>query len=141
MRTSTVLLVSLLAAILLGGCGGESTSEQTSTEEDTVALTVPEGAETTTITSSEVEQKAEEARQTAETKGVSKAGQDISNIPVREEVSPEEVEDRVQCLTNYYSSLPSDQRRQISQQVVEQANAQGVTPADIVGCSSTRAST
>ena len=139
MRKSTVLLVSLLAAILLGGCGGESTSEQTSTEEDTVAedtvaLTVPEGAETTTITASEVEQQREEARQMAETKGVNKAGQDISNIPIPEESSPEEVEGRRQCLTNYYYSLPSDQRRQISQQVVEQANAQGINPADIVGC-------
>lgn len=139
MKTSTVVVVSLLAAMLLGGCGGESTSEQTSTEqtsteEDTVSLTVPEGGETTTITSSEVERQAEEARQMAQTKGVNKAGQDISNIPVREPGSPEEAEDRVQCLINYYSSLPSDQRRQISQQVIEQANAQGVTPGDIVGC-------
>ena len=150
MRMSIALLVVLLVGVLLGGCGGEpsttggkaTTGETTgagttpkraaTTEETTVEVTTPKGK--TTLASSEIEQKAEEAKQQVQTQGTNKAGQDISNIPVQQELSPQEQAARWDCVMAYYNSLPRTERRQIAAQIVEQANAQGVNPADLVGC-------
>lgn len=63
--------------------------------------------------------------------GVNEAGQDVSNTPV---ISPEENAWRLSCLRAYYESLPPNQRGPESQRVTAEANAQGVTPYDIVGC-------
>jgi hypothetical protein len=63
--------------------------------------------------------------------GVNEAGQDVSNTPV---ISPEERRERGVCFRNYFESLPPDQRGPESQRVTAEANAQGVTPYDIVGC-------
>jgi len=63
--------------------------------------------------------------------GVNEAGQDVSNTPV---ISPEERRERGVCFRTYFESLPPDQRGPESQRVTAEANAQGVTPYDIVGC-------
>ncbi len=63
--------------------------------------------------------------------GVNEAGQDVSNTPV---ISPEERRERGVCFRSYFESLPPDQRGPESQRVTAEANTQGVTPYDIVGC-------
>ena len=63
--------------------------------------------------------------------GFNEAGQDVSNTPV---ISPEENARRLPCLRAYYESLPPNQRGPESQRVTAEANAQGVTPYNIVGC-------
>jgi hypothetical protein len=62
---------------------------------------------------------------------VNEAGQDVSNTPV---ISPEERRERGVCFRSYFESLPPDQRGPESQRVTAEANAQGVTPYDFVGC-------
>ncbi len=63
--------------------------------------------------------------------GFNEAGQDVSNTPV---ISPEERRERGVCFRNYFESLPPNQRGPESQRVTVEANVQGVTPYDIVGC-------
>lgn len=63
--------------------------------------------------------------------GKNEAGQDVSGIP---EMSSDERKAEGACLKTYYDSLPPDQRGLESQRVVREANAQGVTPGDVVGC-------
>jgi flagellar biosynthesis GTPase FlhF len=83
-------------------------------------------------TSSENQDSSQEDWRTPSQKaGVNEAGQDVSNTPV---ISPEENAARLPCLQAYYESLPEDQRGPESQRVTAEANAQGVTPYDIVGC-------
>ena len=63
--------------------------------------------------------------------GFTEGGQDVSNTAV---ISPEENARRLPCLRADYESLPPNQRGPESQRVTAEANAQGVTPYDIVGC-------
>src|SRR5919199_1485823 len=73
----------------------------------------------------------EDWRTPSQKAGVNEAGQDVSNTPI---IPPEENAARLPCLQAYYKSLPEDQRDPESQRVTAEANAQGVTPYDIVGC-------
>src|SRR5215212_8536757 len=143
---------SLAVAAFLGACSGQDSSSEEPTRvamtEEKTTETAPEDTIVEQTTEVTVEAIGEENvapevasvedsppspdwRTPSQKAGVNEAGQDVSNTPV---ISLEERRERGVCFRDYFESLPPNQRGPESQRVTAEANAQGVTPYDIVGC-------